>query len=241
MTFSIIIPTLNEEEHIRSCIRSIRNGAPEAEIIVADGGSDDATLAIAANEGASLLQTARGRGIQMNEGASLAHGDVLVFLHADSRLAPDAFQVLHRCFAHPEVQVGTCRLRFDASHVFLRLYELGARLESVLTTFGDQCIVVRKSFFQNLAGFPDWPLFEDVAFLQAARQRTRIYKFPTRVLTSPRKFLANGVIRQQVRNARLMAGYLLGEPIDRLARVYYQTTLPHSKERGGVLCKGASE
>jgi len=241
MTFSVIIPTLNEQAHIRSCIRSIRNGIPEAEIIVVDGGSDDATVAIAANEGASLLPAGRGRGIQMNKGAALAHGDVLLFLHADSRLALNAFQILHRYFARPEVQVGTCRLRFDASHLFLRLYELGARLESVLTTFGDQCIVVRKSFFQKLGGFPDWPLFEDVAFLQAARQRTRIYKFPTPVVTSARRFLANGVVRQQVRNARLMMGYLLGEPIDQLARVYYQSAIALSEEKSRAPGKAATE
>jgi len=177
----------------------------------------------------------------MNKGAALAHGDVLLFLHADSRLALNAFQILHRYFARPEVQVGTCRLRFDASHLFLRLYELGARLESVLTTFGDQCIVVRKSFFQKLGGFPDWPLFEDVAFLQAARQRTRIYKFPTPVVTSARRFLANGVVRQQVRNARLMMGYLLGEPIDQLARVYYQSAIALSEEKSRAPSKAATE
>ncbi len=235
MRFSVIIPTLNEQDHIRSCIRSVYGSEPDAEVIVVDGGSEDLTTEIAVSEGAAILQARRGRGNQMNAGAASTRGDVLLFLHADSRLSSDTFQVLRRTFERPTVQVGTCRLRFDRSHPLLRFYALCARVESVLSTFGDQCIVVRRAFFEMLGGFPDWPLFEDVAFLQAARRHTRIHKFPTCVVTSARKFLKNGIIRQQLRNAQLMAGYLSGFPIEQLAASYYPSSIHHPKERS-VLC-----
>lgn len=237
MTFSVVVPTLNEQEHIRSCIRSVYRSEPDVELIVVDGGSRDHTPDIAAREGVVVLQARPGRGNQLNVGAASAHGEILLFLHADSRLSADAFHVLRSSFVQAAVHVGTCRLRFDDPHPLLRLYEMCARLESVLSTFGDQCIVVRRSFFRMLGGFPDWPLFEDVAFLQAARVRTRIHKFPTRVVTSARRFQANGIVRQQLRNARLLAGYLSGASIERLAASYYQSSNHQPKERSTVLCE----
>lgn len=220
MTFSVIIPALNEDKYIRSCIRSIRAADGNVEIIVVDGGSVDGTSEIGLEEGAIVVGSARGRGTQMNRGAERASGEILVFLHADSLVAPDLFDVLREQFVAPKVKIGTCRLQFDVKHPLLQLYASCARIESVFTTFGDQCIVVRRSFFDVIGGFQDWPLFEDVDLLQRARRETRIFSFPTTVVTSARKFIENGIVRQQLRNARFLTLYLVGIAPNRLSAMY---------------------
>jgi rSAM/selenodomain-associated transferase 2 len=220
MTFSVIIPALNEDKHIRSCVRSVRAADGNVEIIVVDGGSADGTSEIALQEGAIVVGSARGRGTQMNRGVERASGEIFVFLHADSLVAPDLFDVLREQFVVPQVKIGTCRLQFDVKHPLLQLYASCARIESVFTTFGDQCIAVRRSFFDTIGGFPTWQLFEDVDLLQRARRETRIFSFPTTVVTSARKFIENGIVRQQLRNARFLSLYLMGINPNRLSTMY---------------------
>ncbi len=220
MTFSVIIPTLNEEEHIRAAIRSVRAAALEAEIIVVDGGSTDETATIVREEGAAFYLAPRGRGIQLNHGALHSGGDILVFLHADTIVASDLFEILKSSFRNAEVLLGTCTLQFDVAHPLLRFYAACARVKSIFTTFGDQCIVVRKSFLEKVGGFPAWRLFEDVRLLERARVRTRIHTFPSVVITSSRKFVDHGVIRQQIRNALFVLLYVAGVSPHRLAIKY---------------------
>jgi rSAM/selenodomain-associated transferase 2 len=222
MMFSVIIPALNEAEHIAACIRSVRAASGDAEIIVVDGGSVDATTEIALSENASIATSRRGRGAQLNRGAELAHGNILVFLHADTDVSRDMFEVLESDFRSTDVQVGTCRLAFDMHHPLLRFYSLCARLETFCTTFGDQCIACRKSFFDLAGGFEELPLFEDVAFFRTARKKTRIHLFPTTVVTSARRFRDKGIVRQQLRNAMLLTLYAVGVSPSRLALRYYQ-------------------
>ena len=226
-TFSVILAALNEQQRIRTCIRSIRAAHTESEIIVVDGGSVDATTTIVRDEGAILVDSDSGRGIQLNRGALTAHGDVFVFLHADSVVSPDFFDVLSVSFDNSLVDIGTCVLRFNVRHPVLRWYERCARVKSVFTTFGDQCIVVRRSFFERIGGFPAWPLFEDVRFLQTARKSATIYTFPTVVETSARKFVEHGLLAQQLRNAVFMALYLAGVAPERLAPMYTRQATGH--------------
>ena len=106
----------------------------------------------------------------------------------------------------------------------LSLYAYFTRFDSILTSFGDQCMVVRRTFFNALGGFPDWPLFEDVHFLQKARKITRIQKVPADVTTSSDKFVRNGVIRQQLKNGSLIFQYIRGVSPEKLALQYEQET-----------------
>jgi len=94
LKFSVVVPTLNEETNIRECVLNVRNINPEVEVIVADGGSTDRTVQVAQEAGAVTCGARRGRGTQMNAGAAIASGDIVLFLHADTRLPPDAFDVL---------------------------------------------------------------------------------------------------------------------------------------------------
>ncbi|MBI4547418.1 MAG: TIGR04283 family arsenosugar biosynthesis glycosyltransferase [Ignavibacteriae bacterium] len=220
MKFSVIIPTYQETQHLRQCIRRVRDTDPDVEIIIADGGSTDNTVEIAKDEHVSVCHSLLGRGLQCNAGAVNASGNILLFLHADTFLPLNAFEVLRSCFDDERVQVGTFRLAFDVSRLLLRFYSFFTRFDSIFTRFGDQCIVVRKSFYETIGGFPDWPLFEDVRLLHLARERTTIQSFPAIVTTSARRFLKRGIIRQQLRNGWYIIQYLMGESPERLARKY---------------------
>lgn len=217
--FTVVIPALNEEAIIGEQVGRVLALEPGVDVIVADGGSDDATVALAKRAGATVVSAAPGRGSQLNAGAAQATGDVLLFLHADTRLPDNAFDILCGRFAGEGVQIGTFRLAFDRDHWLFAVYTFFSRFDSVFTTFGDQCIVTRRSFFERLGGFPEWPLFEDVALLQKARRRTRIVSFPAAVVTSARRFEREGIVRQSLRNGWYVLQYLRGaSPWDLAAR-----------------------
>lgn len=220
MKFSVIIPTFQEEQTLRQCVERVRLIEPETEIIVADGGSKDATIDVAQRANTILCRSPRGRGRQLNAGARCSSGDVLLFLHADTLLPTDSFELLREQFRNEAIQVGTFRLAFDVQHPLLNFYSFCSRFDSIFTRFGDQCIVIRRSFFRQIGGFPDWSLFEDVRFLQRARERTRVHSFPSEVTTSARRFVGHGILRQQVRNGISMLKYLLGVSPERLASQY---------------------
>lgn len=205
---SVIIPTWNEENQVVPCIRSVRLALPDAEVVVVDGGSHDRTVPQARGEGVKVIQSARGRGIQMRVGAQMASGGILLFLHADTLLPEGAQVVLKEWFIRREVQIAKFALRFDASHWLLNFYSQFTRWDSLWTTFGDQGLAIRKDFYESLGGFPPWPLFEDVYLLQQARKRTQIHCLPLCVTTSARRFLKEGIVRQQWRNARMILMYL---------------------------------
>jgi rSAM/selenodomain-associated transferase 2 len=219
-SISVIIPALNEAGTISGTLAAVRACLPHAEIVVVDGGSRDATPVLAVQAGARLLRSARGRGQQCALGAKQAHGAVLFFLHADTRPPADAAPVLARAFSRSELLLGTFRLAFDEPGVALQVSAWFTRFDTVFTRFGDQGIVVRRTFYEQVGGFPPWPLFEDVEFLRRARRLTRVWSFPAAVTTSARRFRQRGVLRQQWQNARLLLRFLAGASPERLAEEY---------------------
>lgn len=217
---SVIIPTLNEAAGLAATLGQVRSVLPHAEIVVADGGSTDGTTGIALAHGARLVSTPRGRGRQLAAGAEVAHAEVLLFLHADTRLPPDALAVIERGLADPRVRIGTFRLSFDSGSWFLQVCAWFTRYDSVFTRFGDQGIVVRRDFYAQLGGFPAWPLFEDVELLRRARRLSRIISFPSAVITSARRYQRRGHLRQQWRNGWLLCRFLAGACPHALAAEY---------------------
>lgn len=232
MKFSVIIPTLNEEESIRDTIRKVYDLNPDVEIIVADGGSEDGTTKIAYEEGATVTDSRRGRGPQCNAGVENASGNIFLFLHSDTILPQDAFKVLEKSFHDENMQIGTFKVAFEPKHWLLDICAYFLRFDSVITRFGDQCIVVRKSFFDDIGGFPDWPLFEDTHILQAARKRTQIHFFPGTVITSSRRFIENGVLTQLLRDLGYMVLFLVGVDPRELARRYEGELRPRRVRSG---------
>lgn len=219
-TLSVVIPTLNEEAILSECISHICKTDPNVEIIIADGGSTDRTLKVAVEHGARVCCSEKGRGSQCNAGAALAYGDILIFLHADTKLPEEAISQLKKIFQDDSVLVGTFHISFDTQHWLLRLFCWLSRFDMGRFRFGDHCIVIRKSFFDTLGGFPNWRLFEDIELIRKARKKTRIYRFPMTVVTSARRLIQNGIIRQQVRNIYFTSLYLLGVSPEKLATMY---------------------
>lgn len=167
-----------------------------------------------------LLSARRGRGSQAALGVRAAVGDWLMILHDDTDLPAEARPAIEAAFADPSVGMTCFRLRFDRQHWLLGLYEAGSRIESALTTFGDQAMVVRRAVYERVGGLPDWPLFEDVELARRVRRHSRILKLPCAVTTSASRFAANGMLRQQLANGWLLGRFFLGASPERLACVY---------------------
>jgi rSAM/selenodomain-associated transferase 1 len=159
--------------------------------------------------------------LQCNYGAAIASGEILVFLHADTMLPGNTFDNLSEIFRGNRVEIGNFRIAFDTKHWFLTFLSFVSRLDPGFFRFGDQGMVIRKSLFDDLGGFPDCALFEDMALVRKARKKTGIHRFPMTITTSARRFQKNGIIRQQLINTYYTIQYLLGVPPWRLAEKYY--------------------
>jgi len=220
---SLIIPVLNEAECIAPHLQSLLPlRSRDVEIIVVDGGSADATLSRCAGLADRVLIAPRGRARQMNFGAERASGTLLLFLHADTRLPPDADRLVREAL----VPGGRAWGRFDvAIEGRSRLFPLIAALmnwrsrASGIAT-GDQAIFVLRDAFQALGGFPDQPLMEDVEFSKRMLRLGRPACLTQRVTTSGRRWERNGVWRTIVLMWRLRFLYWLGVSAQRLAKAY---------------------
>ena len=226
MRLSVIIPTLDEVDGLGACVESVRSAIAQCEIVVADGGSRDGTLATARSlAGVRTLLAPRGRGPQMNAGAAVATGDVFLFLHADTRLPADAGALVASALSGPGVVGGSFFLGFDSSHPLLRLSSLASRLNRSWATYGDQAFFFRREIFERLGGFAPVPLFEDIDFQARVRRLGRCVKIQRPVTSSPRRFLRVGIARQQLINAILVTAYHLGASPHWLARWYERGSL----------------
>ena len=218
---AVVVPALNERRCIEGCLASVRAQQVDAEIVVVDGGSADGTAALAAPL-ARVLRAPRGRAVQMNAGARATRGDVLLFLHADSRLAPGALAAVRRALADADVVGGTFSLRFEPETPLLRTYATCTRASPRVFHYGDQGIFVRRAVFEALGGYREVPLMEDVDFLRRLRRAGPTVLLPLPVTTSARRFQRHGIVRQQLRNAILLGLYYAGVSPHRLARWYEQ-------------------
>ena len=220
MTFSLILPTLNEADCIAEAIAAARRLGP-CEIIVVDGGSMDDTLARAA--GADLVLVGpRGRAAQMTHGADHARGDVLVFRHADCTLEAGALDAARRCLARPGVVAGCFRMTVTAKGISYRLIDSAATMRVRLTgiVYGDQGLFVRRDVFDRVGGFPALRFMEDVFISRSLRRLGRVAVAPARVFVSDRRWRKVGVVQQTMSNWTLTALAIAGVHPDRLERHY---------------------
>ncbi len=219
MKISVIIPTLNEVEGIGASLDSIIKQHGEFEIIVVDGGSVDGTADVCRSY-ARVISCERGRAVQMNTGARSACGEVLLFLHADSLLSRNALAKLRNALVDPRVIGGTFTLRFDSQKFLLRLISFFTRFRFRFFHYGDQGIFVRRTIFEEVGGFREIPIMEDVDFLQRLRRTGRVTLIKQPVTTSARRFLRHGIIRQQLLDIILVVRYLLGISPEKLSKLY---------------------
>jgi len=218
---SVIVPTLDEERTLDATVAAARQ-AGLTEIIVVDGGSRDRTVDVARACADRVLRGDRGRAAQMNAGAAAARGDVLLFLHADTRLPPGCRRAIAHALVDERVVGGRFDLRLDAPGIPYRVVERMISLRSRLTRVatGDQAIFVRRSVFERLGGFPPLPLMEDIAFCRALKRAGRIACLHERVVTSARRWQRRGVVRTVLLMWMLRVAYYAGVSPARLARAY---------------------
>jgi rSAM/selenodomain-associated transferase 2 len=218
---SVVVPTLDEAPSLAETLTvARRHGA--ADIVVVDGGSRDATRDVAAPLADAVVVAARGRAAQMNAGAAAARGDVLLFLHADTRLPGGFADAVAQALAAPDAVAGFFAVVLDAAgwryRTIGRLISVRSRMTRVAT--GDQAIFVRRDVFEALGGFASLPLMEDIELMRRLKRRGRVVALRETVTTSARRWERHGVWRTVLLMWALRLAYYAGVSPDVLARWY---------------------
>ncbi|MEH1792967.1 TIGR04283 family arsenosugar biosynthesis glycosyltransferase [Nostoc sp.] len=218
---SIIIAAINEARNIKETIATTQSRL-NIEVILVDGGSQDDTVAIAQSLGVKVISSSPGRAVQMNAGAVASGGEILLFLHADTRLPTGFDEMICTALQQPGTVAGAFNLRIDAPLLSLRWVELGVKWRSHFCQmpYGDQAIFLTKESFQQIGGFPELPIMEDFELIRRLKPIGRIVIIPTPVLTSARRWLQKGVFKTTLLNQLVIIAYLLGVSPKRIRSWY---------------------
>ncbi len=219
MKISVIIPTLNEESQIEKTLLSVMKQEGDYEVYVVDGGSIDNTVTIA-KKYASVINSQRGRANQMNAGARQCTGDVLLFLHGDTLLPDNAFREIRKRMSDTTVAGGSFYIAFDADNFILRGVSFITRFNFRLFHFGDQGIFVRRDVFQKIRGYKEMPIMEDYEFYKRLGKQGKVILIRMPVISSARRFVKKGVIRQLLINKFVVLAYWAGLDIQTIKRFY---------------------
>ncbi len=216
---AVIVPALDEEEALGQNLAASLELADE--LVVSDGGSQDGSVELAQSFGARVVSSSPGRGPQLNTGARQTTAEILLFLHADTRLPEEAVDAVRKAIASGCIGGGFL-LEFDDRRPILRL---GGRLVNIRTRLiraplGDQAQFVTREIYDELGGFRDWPFLEDVDFIGRLKRAGRIAVLPHKVTTSGRRFTQRGTVRTVTTNWLIWALYFAGISPYRLATLY---------------------
>jgi rSAM/selenodomain-associated transferase 2 len=224
MRLSIIIPTLNEAANLQHTLDALQGMRRRGhEVILVDGGSHDATRQRARPLVDRVIESAPGRAMQMNAGERQAQGDVLWFLHADTRVPENADQLMEKILRDGRHHWGRFNVRLSGGHGLFRVIEFMMNLRSCLTGIatGDQGIFIKRCCFQTLDGYPSIALMEDIEF---SRRLNKHYGRPacvaTPLITSSRRWERQGIIKTTLLMWRLRLAYFFGARADELKRLY---------------------
>jgi rSAM/selenodomain-associated transferase 2 len=221
VSLSIIIPALNEAHSIGATLDAVSELRGNVEVIVVDGGSVDATVELSRGRGARVVESGRGRGLQMHAGACAARGDVLWFLHADTTTPTDAAQLIAGALSDARVVGGNFRVLFGGEKIAARfLTWLYPRLRMLGLYYGDSAIFVRRETYERIGGFKPFPIFEDLDLVRRLRRAGRMAHVPATVVTSSRRFEGRSFALTFARWSVLQALYWLGVHPRRLGRMY---------------------
>lgn len=219
---SVVIPTLNEAGWIGGLLEDLRGLRVAHEVIVADGGSSDATLAMARGAGATVVAAPRGRGRQLRAGVSASRAAMLCVLHADVRLPADTLRAIEQLAVAGAPGAHAFRLRIGAGGLPYRLVELGANLRSRLLglPYGDQGLLVDRVRYDAAGGYADVPLMEDVLLVRALGPIGGVRLRRESVVASARRWERDGVLRRSVANLAILARFMAGATPEELAPRY---------------------
>lgn len=221
LNISVIIPTLNEAEHLPRTLERLAN-TRDLDIIVADGGSTDGTGEIAKSFQVTFMQCPKGRALQMNCAARSASGAILIFLHADTLLPQNWRQDVCEALSEDTICAGAFSLKIQGNGTGLRAVEALAdfRSRAFSLPYGDQAIFVKREIFDDLGGFAEIPVMEDFEFMRRLRTRGKIRILQAAVITSGRRWEKLGVVRTTIINQMMILGYYLGVAPDILEKFY---------------------
>jgi rSAM/selenodomain-associated transferase 2 len=221
-SISVIIPTLNEAPNITGTIQSVRNAGDASEIIVVDGLSSDDTRSLAKAAGATVVESEPGRARQMNAGAAEAKGEILLFLHADTKPPQGFDEHIQRAFETQNIIAGAFELQIDGQGKGLRRIEKLAnwRSRTRQMPYGDQGVFLKADTFREIGGFPLMPIMEDFELMRRLKKRGRIIISPIAALTSARRWRRHGVLKTTLINQIIIWAYYFGISPTRLARWY---------------------
>lgn len=221
MKVSVIIPTLNEALILNQTLAEINRRSPY-EVIVADGGSLDGTLEIAETFGSRIVASPLGRALQMNAAAKTATGDVLLFLHADSRVDAKSYRKMTDVMKQGNPLGGAFSLAIESKKPSLRLISILATLRSkyLNLVYGDQAIFVKTGVFREMGGFAAIPICEDLDFFRRLRKKGPIVLLEEKAFTSARRWRTEGIFFTTLRNMVIAGLFLLGFPPRVLGKWY---------------------
>ena len=221
MKVSIIVPTLNEELVLEKTLTQFQQLSPH-ELIVSDGGSDDDTRNIAGRFSHRVITGSAGRALQMNVGADEATGDILLFLHADSRIEPESYRKMLQSMQSPKWIGGAFTLCIESGKWSLKLIALLANIRSKYfgLAYGDQGFFVRKEVFKDMSGFSPLPICEDLDFYHRLRKKGPVILLKEKAHTSPRRWIKEGILFTTARNTLIAVLFGLGFPPHILTKWY---------------------
>ena len=174
----------------------------------------------AKDKNVKIINSQKGRGSQLNAGAKAATGEILIFLHADTFLPDNAFDLIKKFFSNSQNKICRFLLGFDFNHFVLDIYSNFSKFDTQFTRFGDSAIIIRSTFFHELGGYKNWKAFEDVDFLKRASRLSKIKILGAVVNSSSRRFIQNGIIKKQLVNFLLLIGYLFNVNTNFLCRMF---------------------
>ncbi len=226
-SFSIVIPVFHEASLIDHAINHVKkiSAGFESEIIVVDGDPKGSTLECVEHPNIVKIVSGKGRGRQMNKGASSAKGDILLFLHADTELPDEALTSIASVVDHKEYSGGAFDLGIKSGQRIFRLIEKAVSIRTRLTSvpYGDQAIFIRRKCFEALKGFREIPIMEDIEFMRRMKKSgNKIVIIPKKVNTSPRRWENEGILCCTLRNWALISLYSLGVEPEKIVRFYYR-------------------
>lgn len=221
---SIIIPVLNEEKVIEEKLQSLLKLKGDKEIIVVDGGSKDNTVYIASRY-ATLINGRKGRAYQMNDGAKVAKGDILWFLHIDSKVSEESAILIEKAISLGNIGGGLRLYFYDLDTYFMKFVSWSSNLRAKIggLYFGDQGIFIKREVFEKLGGFKEVPLMEDWDMAMRLKKQGKMKMIDSNIGTSARKFKSEGQLKTLLFMHKIKLLYKLGVSEDKLRDMYYKS------------------